>query len=274
MNKHNNILLVDPKFDPVMAKSCSLLIKAAADSFSYAIINNTTKQVIAVFDEQECDGAQKLADYLKIDNYLSLPYQEIKLAFYTENYISVPNELYNENDLGIHTQFFIAPHTNNLYTHKQAHFEYVNVFTLGKIADETSLNYFADGKKYIDNSGLVKIAENIKENALIIDFSNNGCIAIYVANEKLIFQQSYEISNTEELNYFLLLMIDKLNIDSVNTKLLLCGIIHQEDKNYHCLQKYFSSISFLTLENELDLKVIDDLPFHYYSSLLALSLCE
>lgn len=257
-----------------MAKSCALLIKAAADSFSYAIVNKATKKVIAVFDEQECDGAQKLASYLKIDNHLSLPYQEIKLAFFTENYISVPNALFNENDLGIHTQFFIAPHTNNLYTQKQDHFEFVNLFTLGKIADETSLNYFADGKKYIAHAGLVKIAENIKKNALIIDFSNHGLQVIYVANEKLVFQQNYQISTTEELNYFLLLMMDELNIDCENTKILLCGIIHQEDNNYHCLQKYFSNISFLTLENELDLEVINDLPFHYYSSLLALSLCE
>lgn len=274
MNNHNNILLIDPKFDPAIAKSCCLLVKVDFDSFSYAIVKRENKQVIALFDEQECDGTQKLAERLKIDNYLSLPYEEVKLAFFTENHIAVPDDFYNENDLAIHTQFFVGPHTDNLYTQKQAHFKFTNLFSLSQTADETANNYFADGKKYIGNAGLVKLAENIDEPALLIDFSVNNFKVIYIERQNLVFQQNYEIANTEEFNYYLLLIVNQLAINGQQTKVLLSGIIHQEDLNYNCLQKYFSEIAFLSIENTFDLQALDDLPTHYYTSLLALYQCE
>lgn len=274
MNNHNNILLINPKFDPAIAKSCCLLIKVDFDSFSYAIVNKETKQVIALFDEQECDGAQKLAERLKIDNYLSLPYEEIKLAFFTENHIAVPDDFYNENDVAIHTQFFVGPHTDNLYAQKQTHFKFTNLFSLSQTADETANNYFADGKKYIGNAGLLKLAEKIDETTLLIDFSVNSFKIIYVEHQKLVFQQNYEIANTDEFNYYLLLIVNQIAINSKQAKVLLSGIIHQEDLNYICLQKYFSEIAFLSIENILDLEVLNDLPTHYYTSLLALYPCE
>lgn len=274
MNKRNNLLLIDPNFDPHQAESCLLLIKADADSFSYAIINQATQQVMALFDAQECDGVQSLATYLKTDNYLSLPYKQIKIACYTENNVAIPTALYAENEVDLATNFFIAPATKNLHTQKQAFFDLVNVFSLTKTADDTITNYFADGQNYLHNAGLLQIAETVPNTALLLDFSANGFKVVYVANKKLIFQQSYAISNSEEFNYFLLLILNELAIDAETTNLWLCGLINTEDENYLCLLKYFTNITFLALEKDFNLTVLDDFPLHYYSSLLALSLCE
>jgi len=55
---------------------------------------------------------------------------------------------------------------------------------------------------------------------------------------------------------------------------LISGIIHEEDGYYICLQKYFSDIRFnLPPAGDIDHTILDDMPAHYYSSLLALDLC-
>ena len=114
MDNKNSILLIDPAFEPSTANNCSLLVKIGSKSFSYAIINSETNRVNAVYDEQECENVtSKFAERLKSDLYLSLPYQEVKIAINTPNAITVPDELFSEENLGANAQYFPANHSNN-----------------------------------------------------------------------------------------------------------------------------------------------------------------
>lgn len=271
MDNKNSILLIDPTFEPSNASNCSLLVKMGSKSFSYAIIDNENKKVNAVYDEQECeDGAKKLAERLKTDNYLTLPYQEVKIAIHTPNTIAIPVDLYDEENLSANAQFFTESHSNNLYVDQQVHFGFNTIFALPKSTD-TTLS-FIEAKKYQENAGLLKQAEQLNGPSLILDFSVGIVNVIYLNENKVIFQQGYEIDNSEEFNYYLLLMINQLNIDK-STIVYLSGIVHENDENYNCLLKYFNSIAFLTVDNELDQHVLDDMPSHYYTSLLALYKC-
>ncbi|TKC10728.1 DUF3822 family protein [Pedobacter polaris] len=271
MDNKNSILLIDPTFDPASAPSCNLLVKVGSKSFSYAIVNTETKKVNAVFDEQECEnGAKKLIDRLKTDIYLGLPYQEVKIAVHTPNSIAIPLELYTADNLSSNAQFFTENHSGNLYVAHQSHFGFNTIFSLPTNTDE-AIN-FASGKKYHENAGLLALAEQMKETALVLDFTVGSLSIIYLNNNQIIFQQSYEIDDIQEFNYYLLVMINQLNINA-SCNIYLTGIVHKNDEKYNCLLKYFNTIQFLTINNSLDQQVLDDMPAHYYSSLLALYQC-
>ena len=271
MNNDNSILLIDPTFDPADAPVCNLLVKVGLDSFSYAIINNKIDKVIAVFNTQECeDGTATLIECLKNHSYLTLRYQEVKVAAYTPNTISIPNELYEEENLALNAQYFTAPHTANLYTHQQPNFGFTTIFGWSKTTDDALK--FTDGKKYHENAGLLKISETISGDSLVLDFTVNSFTTLYRVNNQIVFQQCYQIDNAAEFNYYLLLMIKQLAINT-NTKIYLAGIVHKADKIYNCIEKYFTDITFLTLSNNLDQQILDDMPAHYYSSLLAINQC-
>lgn len=274
MNSNNSILLIDPNFDPITASACNLLIKVGQDSFSYAIVNKETQQVNAVFDEQECEsGLQKLAERLKTDHYLTLPYQKVKVAVHTSNLISVPNELYNEAELANHTPYFVASHTGNLYQQVQNHFGFTTVFALSKTTEDT-LNSFNLSQLFAQNAGLLALAENIQETALLMDFTANSFQVLYVEAGNVVFQQVYEIENLDEFNYYLLLIFNQLNLVPANMALYLSGIVHEGDERHSCLAKYFNAIQFINGQHQLNQEVLDDMPSHYYSSLLALDQCE
>jgi len=273
MNNNNSILLIDPAFDPATASACNLLIKVGLDSFSYAIINKETNQVSAVFDEQECeDGAQKFAERLKTDSYLTLPYQEVKVAVHTENAIAVPNDLYTDDSINTHAQFFTETPVGDFYTQAQPHFGFTTIFSLPKTTNE-ALTGFIDGKKYSQHAGLLALAEKINETALLLDFSVGSFSALYIQQQQVVFQQCYEIENLDEFNYYLLLIINQLNINTKEANLHLTGIIHEGDDKCTCLLKYFSKADFIAASNNLDQQILDDMPAHYYSSLLALDQC-
>jgi len=269
--KSNNILLADPAFDPATAPACKLLVKIGLDSLSYAIINVENKKVQAVFDEQECeDGTQKLAQCLKSDSYLTLPYQEIKVAFLTDNTISIPNTLYNEDDLDVHTQFFTSASSGNLY---KQHHDFHGFTTIFSISSAAELFYDSGIKKFQQGAALLKLTEKIEGTILLLDFTVGAFNALFMRDQQVVLQQYYETENTDEFNYYLILMINQLQINVKTTAVQIMGIIHEGDAKYTCLNKYFASIHFLAIESELNLDVLEDMPAHYYTTLLALDQC-
>ncbi|WP_449437708.1 DUF3822 family protein [Pedobacter steynii] len=275
MNSKNSILLVDPEFDPNTATNCNLLIKITADSFSYAIIDKSSNQLKAVYDQQECQNVSKqLSEKLRTDSYLSLPFKEIKASVHTENSIAIPNDLFNEQSLNDYAKFFTEEQSNNLYTQPSANFGFTSIFTLNKFIEE-SLNISLSNCRLFDHAApVLELSKNNDNLSLTLDFTVGSFNAIYTDGGKLIFQNYFQIENTEEFNYYLLFIINQLNIDALNTNIHLSGIINEGDGQYKCIEKYFKAINFTsTTGNEADNKILDDMPAHYYSSLLALDQC-
>jgi len=274
-NSKNSILLVDPEFDPNTAADCNLLLKITADSFSYAVIDKNSRQLKAVFDQQECDDtAAELASALKKDSYLQLPFREIKVSVYTPNTIAVPNGLFNGSELDSYANFFAEATSTNVYTSPFAQFGFTSVFKLEQFIEETLNTSLASAARYEHNAPLLALGATAEGNALLLDFTAGSFNALLLKNHKVIFQNSFQIDTPDEFNYYLLLLIQELKLDPACSTVLLSGIIHQEDGYYNCLSKYFDAIRFnLPPAGDIDHAILDDMPAHYYSSLLALDLC-
>lgn len=276
MDNKNNILLVDPEFDPKTVANCTLLLKIMPDSFSYAIIDKSNGKLQAVYDQQECnDVANTLADKLKQDVYLSLPFKEIKASVYTENAIAIPNDLFDPADLNKYNSFFATPQAGNLYTQPFANFGFTSIFTLQEFTENTLASALANCRLYAQNATVLGLAKDKNQSALILDFTATSFNAAYIKDGQLIFQNFYQVDNSEEFNYYLLLILNRLAVKPTETTAFLSGIIHEGDDNYQCIAKYFNQITFsLPPLEHTDHKILDDMPAHYYSSLLALDICE
>ncbi|HKG07724.1 MAG TPA: DUF3822 family protein [Pedobacter sp.] len=275
MNSKNSILLVDPEFDPNTAADCSLLIKITADSLSYAIVDKSCNQLKAVYDQQECRNAgRELANRLKNDSYLNLPFKEIKASVFTENSIAVPDELFDPQDLNKYARYFVEAQSSNLYLQPVGRFGFTTIFNISTAIEE-SLDTLNSCKRYDHSAALLSVGRERETTSLNLDFTVGSVNVSYINNEQLIFQKYYQIENSEEFNYYLLLIISQLKINLAKTTLYLSGIIHQNDSNHQCITKYFNTVHFApAVENNMDSRILDDMPAHYYSSLLALDQCE
>lgn len=276
MDNKNSILLVDPEFDLNTAADCVLLLKITPDSFSYAIIDKSNRQLKAVYDEQECDNVPAtLAQRLKTDIYLTLPFKDIKAAVYTLNTISIPNDLFDPEQLNQYAKFFTEEQSDNLYTRPFSTFGFTSIFTLRRFTEQTLAASLSNCKLYAQNAPVLALAARADKTVLLLDFTAASFNVLYTEGGRLIFQNCYQVDNAEEFNYYLLLIINQLKINTPVTEVQLSGIIHTGDDRYQCIEKYFGAIIFnLPPAREIDHKILDDMPAHYYSSLLALDLCE
>lgn len=274
-NSKNSILLVDPEFDPNTAPDCNLLLKITGDSFSYAVIDKNTMRLKAVFDQQECDDtATELASALKRDSYLKLPFREIKVSVYTPNTIAVPNEFFNTQDLNYYSNFFIEELSDTLYTRPFARFGFTSIFNLEEFIEKTLNEHMADAARYEHHAPVLALGSTVENTSLLLDFTAGSFNVLLLDQGRMIFQNTFQVENEEEFNYYILLLIQELKLNTATLHLLLSGIIHEDDQYHRCLQKCFTHCNFnLPPASDIDHAILDDMPAHYYSSLLALDLC-
>lgn len=271
---NNSILLIDPSFEPANSQNLSLLVKIGADTFSYAIIDTENKFVHAVYDEQECtSGYEKLKERLKSDAYLKLNYKDVKVAAHTQNLLYVPQELFNESEITLYTKFFADTDVKNVYVQPSLQQRVQTIFALPSSLEQLINENWENCTKLQQNAGLTELATKIDVESIIIDFTVGSFQLIYVKDGNVIFTQSYQFDDVEELTYYLLLIVNQLNIDSKQASLKVCGIIHQGDDKWNSLAQYFDNITFLVISTKLDTNILDDMPAHYYTSLLALQQC-
>ena len=275
MNSKNSILLVDPEFDPNTAENCNLLIRITADSLSYAIIDKTHQQIKAVYDRQDCrDVAEVLSARLKQDTYLMLTFKEVKISVYTENTIAIPNAIFDEQDLDSYAKFFSATQSNKLYVQPANQYGLTTIFSLDQFVDEL-LRSSLECLQFFNHEAPVLAMTAEKKKVLILDFTAASFNALYINEGQVIFQNYYQVENVEEFNYYLLFMLKTLQINASETEVNLSGIIHTGDPNHLCISKYFNQIQFTEAPalTAIDRSILEDMPAHYYSSLLALDLC-
>lgn len=279
---NNSILLIDPNFEPASSTNLNLLVKIGADTFSYAVIDDERKLVHAVYDEQECeDGYEKFNEHLKHDAYLQLKYQHVKIAVHTQNIIFVPQELFesatesvtNENKIAVYSKYFADADSKRVYVQPSLQQTFHTVFSLPASVEKLIDENWGEQQRLQQNAGLIELAAKLDQDSLIVDFTVGAFQLIYVKNNSVVFAQSYQFDGIDELTYYLLLIVAQLKINTSKTSIKVCGIIHQEDEKWNCLAKYFDNIELLVLSSDLNTSILDDMPAHYYTSLLALQQC-
>lgn len=272
MNK-NSILLIDPNFEPANSSNLNLLIKIGVDTFSYSIADEEKELVHAVYDEQECeDGLEKFKERLKLDAYLKLPYQSVKAAIYTPNLVFVPKAIFDQDHVKLYTQFFVDADLQNIYVQSSEQQDFNYIFGISSAIEKLLTATWENVTLLPYDAGLLENTKNENSN-VIIDFTVGSFQFLYFKDSKLNFVQNYQFDGIDELTYYLLLIISQLGIDTKQTALKVCGIIHQGDEKWNLLLQHFNNVDFLVTPTPLDTNILDDMPAHYYTSLLALQQC-
>jgi hypothetical protein len=273
MNK-NSILLIDPNFEPANSSNLNLLVKVGVDTFSYSIADEEKELIHAVYDEQECeDGVEKFKERLKIDAYLKLPYKSVKAAIYTQNSVLVPKSLFDEAQVKLYTQFFVDTDLQNIYVQSSEQQEFIRIFGVPSATEKLLTATWENVTLLPHDAGLLENLPTKENNNVIIDFTVGSFQLLYFKEKLLNFAQNYEFDGIDELTYYLLLIISQLSINTKQTALKVCGIIHQGDDKWNLLAQHFNEIDFLVTPTPFDTNILDDMPAHYYTSLLALQKC-
>jgi len=265
----NSLLLVDPNFSFSNNADYHLIIKITNDSFSYAIIDGQMESVCILFDKQNCDNlVQDIQQAFSEDENLSRLFYSVKAAVHTSNYLFIPAEWYANENLSVYQNYF----SDNAEIYAKAN-QKLGFETVFSIPEEIKVLLPEKTQFFPQSSPLIAMNKEVDKESILIDFTANSFNLLYINKGNIQFQNHYQIDTDEEFNYFIVLIIDQLQL-SDSIPVYLQGIINEDDEVYNCLLKYFNQLCFLLPNGLENSELLADMPKHYFSGLLALDSCE
>ena len=96
-----------------------------------------------------------------------------------------------------------------------------------------------------------------------------------VKNQQLELYNTFNYQTSEDFIYYLLFVLNQLNIKNDETTIRLTGEVDKNSAIYDMLFKYINTIEFCELPNDLNYSyVFEQTQKHYHYSLFNLYLCE
>lgn len=262
-------MLADDKFESEPKNGCDLLVQITEDSFSYAIIDQKTEKPKRLFSIQgKAEPYQEINQLFETDPFLSLDFASVKVGVQTSSFVFIPEHLYDTNQKKKFNKFLVE--TNNV---REYHHEDLKLISLFSINNALVALLPARTKFLSALAPLAACVTQKNSDCFLVDFGSESVSFLYFKDGKFQFYNNFSVSDVEEFNYFILLVKQQLNIE-VNTLILVQGLVDDGDDYFKRLTKYFLNVKLNRVEKIVYNEIIDELPTHYFNSLLSLQLCE
>ncbi len=278
--------LVDNSLQSQTAAKCDLLIHIGTSKLQYAIIDKVRDELKALA-EYVLPEISNLNDLIfaieklpECKREFKYPFNKIRVSFDSHKFTFIPEELY-ENEKEQEYSKYINPSTSDLIlTNRIRSAKIKNIFAIDTIFNAGLNQIFHKPRIYSQATsfieGIKKTNPDRNGTCLFIDFHKNHIQIACLKKSDLELYNILECYNADEFNYFLLSVIEALNLDISNCNLIVSGDVASEnDEYYQRILKYFPTPVFS------DSKLIVNHPEmfhniipHTYFSLLSLGECE
>lgn len=279
---NNPILFTDDQFNPQNAGACHLLIHLETSSYSYAIIDKKNGRLNVVAknyfpaNTSAFSALNRLEILIAENEFVNLEFEKVKISLQTQAFTFVPQELYSQDDLPQYSKFLGAQPDSILIDTDIHPFDIKNIYAVDAEVENILRKSFTDVLIVSQANPLIAGMNNLKKNGntgeLFLNFSHDSFEAAVIKGDTLQFYNIFEITNSDEFNYFLLNLIDELSINREQA-VIISGDIDSQSEHYTRLQKYFDRIYFSEpMINNAE--AFDGFKSHAFFSLLSLDLCE
>ena len=279
MNEFGILHLKDEKFDISESRDMQLLIRVSPKRISYAIVNQKDNHLAVLYDAPVHKTIEaSLNEIMQANDYLKSTFAAVKVSVETLNFTLIPIQYYTKDDLAGYeklvqahegTKTFIS--TINAEAVKcvialdlEVTAPFISIFSQIRLMSQ--VNPLVEG-------GMKLVAPNASK--LLLQFSTDSFEAYLSVDDKLVFYNLFNITNADDFNYYLLILMQELKPDPYKTSVYLAGDIEEGDVYYSRVDKYFPEISFADSTKLVSLAGdLNQIQVHKYFSLLSLKAFE
>ena len=264
-----------------------LSIRVSPDGFSFCLLDTTRNKYSGLENYEFQDTRtplmleESLNEIISGSKWLSKDYQEIKIMFEGQQMSLVPNPLFEAKQAPEYLRFnhFLDADDKICHDHLP-NLDAVNVFSIpGNIVK--LLNQFFPGIRINHfSSALIESLlirnKNLGEGHMIfVNLRKQWLDIIVLDGRKLLFFNSFQYRTKEDFAYYLIYVIEQLNMNPEKVELVLMGEILKVSDIYDITFKYVRNLKFINRAEEYNYSyVFDEIPGHFYYNLLNLQRCE
>ncbi|MBC7913998.1 MAG: DUF3822 family protein [Pyrinomonadaceae bacterium] len=279
MNEFGIFHLKDEKFDTGESRDMQLLIRIAPKRISYAIVSQKDNRLLVLYDAPVHKGIEdSLNELLQENNYLKSAFAAVKVSVETLNFTLIPIQYYTKDDLPGYEKLVQAHEGTKTFISTINTDAIKCVIALELEVTAPFISAFSQLKLMSQVNSLVEGAMKITSkntSKLVLQFNYGSFEASYSVDEKLVISNLFTIANADDFNYFLLMLMQQLNIDASKTSVFLAGDIEEGDVYFTRVEKYFNDINFAEGSKIVSFPAeFNQEQTHKYFSLLSLKVCE
>lgn len=273
------------KYDEALIKELSeqyeLSIQLTPDGFFFCLFNPELNKYLSIESvkfngiNSDLDYTESFEEAVRTHEWLSLSYKSINILFENPTSTLIPDSLYSKNDTELYAGFnFQLPESHICLSD---HIKSIDAHLIYHISDKliNKIQELFPEYKLISTS--TKLIE-----ALLINYKNMGSgkrmfvnvkkayidIAIIEDNQVLFFN-TFNYQSIEDFIYYIIFVIEQLNINPEFIDLTFSGVIDKKSKLFETAYTYIRNINFQKLPTRHNYSYIfNDVPPHYYFNLL------
>ncbi|WP_400263475.1 DUF3822 family protein [Sphingobacterium sp. SG20118] len=238
-----------------------------------------SKDVISVTDSQL--NLKLLMEYdaenpkLEATQILSLPFRYVKVVMPHQSLTFIPQEVFQADRLTDYAPYLVEHVPGHIHTHEMKNIGIVAVFEYDLTLYNRWKALFPDAEIYPEFSIILDQAQDlvpIRGSVLGVHFVSDHLVDLYVfQNGQFILYNSFDVHFAEDLNYYVLNVLQQFSLGDQVSKVLVSGDIPNE--NYlRCLEKYSSTIGYLESKSKIQVK--QDMQQRNFNTLFDAILCE
>jgi hypothetical protein len=263
---------------------CRLLVEVNAHSFTYTLLNqrNMGPMVVKYFQldqEKNKHLTDTLREILEAEPLFKRTVKETLLIYNFPESSLVPEPLFS---MDTNKEIIDIVHGNLqkglVLSEKIPWWELFNVYRISPELHHLLQQQFTAGKYWHYYSLLLKSYKMFDsadgQDCLKVIFYPDKMVVLLVKKGKVHLMQTFHYQDARDVVYYLLNTCRQLEIDPLNIKLLIGGLIDKESALSEELHKYFLQVTFEMIDESI--KVTDELkelPLHYFSSILKMAVC-
>jgi hypothetical protein len=279
--------IFDKAFDKEASQYYGLSIQTSLDGFSFCIIDPQSKKYLGLvnYDLQHIIGSQMLSqaidELIRNDELLKLPYESIRIIFETHKSTLVPHAFFDPDNLTTHLKLHHQiDHDEIVRSDNLPVLEARNVWLIPENVCKVLKIRFPVAAVHNHASVLIEsllaLSKNRDEGNTVFVYVRKNMFDIVVLNgNKLLFYNSFRYAAKEDFIYFLIYVLEQLELNPEMVQLTFLGEILRLSSIYDVAHKYVRHVGFGTRPVNFKFSyVFDDIPEHFYFNLLNHFQCE
>ena len=231
-----------------------LSIQVSLNGLSFCVLdtigNSILKSDRLVFEKNlsPLELQKNLEQLFKTHNLGSSQFSEVVVAHRNNLFSFVPKSLFDVNELANYLKFNTKILANDHIAYDELdNYDVVNVYVPFVNINNYVFDLFGEFEYKHNGTVLVQALLNNsganKEPICYVHLDGQQMDITIIAQKKLLFYNSFNITSKEDFIYYLLFTLEQLKLDTESTKLQLFGSIEEGDDIYKLCYRYIKDIS-------------------------------
>lgn len=262
------------EFDIQKIADYTLLVHVGETQHHLAVVDDEgTMMLLTLFEDGNIHS--QAADLL------NSPFGRVRVACRQHAYTFVPDEVYDESQLGNYASFVSAGlEAEQVAVSNISSIGVRNVYGVEPLAFHYFTNYFPHAMVIPDSSVLLQVTGGklAKKQGIYLGIDlHESRLALYCFDKgQFLFYNNFEVADENDFNYHLLNVVRGLGMSWDNIQCMLSGQIMPQDAHYKVLTKYTDRIEFADTARMARVTLPENMEKHQHTYLVLMGLyaCE